>query len=85
MFSPPESHESQGDKNATTSDVHYHDKVVYAAPAQTKIIPHQTSATGELYALSTKTVHKASQEHLVNGRYDDVLNVKKDTGGVSTW
>ena len=85
MFSPPGSHESAGDKNVTTtsySDVHYHDKVVYAAPAQTtSIIPHQTSATGQLYALSTKT---ASQENLASGGYDDVHNVKKDTGGVST-
>ena len=40
----------------------YDDKVVYAAPVQTVTVPHQTSAAGELYAVSTKAVNKKKQE-----------------------
>ena len=38
------------------------DKVVYAAPAQIVAVPHQASATGDMYAVSTKAVNRKSQE-----------------------
>ena len=37
---------------------------MYAAPAQTVIVPHQASAAGELYAVSTKAVNKKNKEPL---------------------
>ena len=47
---------------ATTISDQYDDKVVYATPAQIVTVPHQASATGELYAVSTKTMTKKSKE-----------------------
>ena len=35
---------------------------MYAAPAQTVSVPHQASAAGELYAVSTKAVNKKNKE-----------------------
>ena len=39
-----------------------YDKVVYAAPAQTVTVPHQASATGDMYAVSTKAVNRKNKE-----------------------
>ena len=74
---------------ATIINDQYDEKVVYAAPAQTVTIPHQTSATGDMYAVSTKVVGKASQEQPPAGEGNGVHDVKsdppkKDTGGVSS-
>lgn len=65
------------------------DKVVYAAPAQIVAVPHQASATGDMYAVSTKAVGKASQEQPPAGEGNGVRDIKsdppkKDTGGVSS-
>ena len=48
--------------NEVTVSNSQYDKVVYAAPTQTVIVPHQASAAGELYAVSTKTINKKSKE-----------------------
>ena len=76
---------------ATTSSDQYDDKVVYAAPAQIVAVPHQASATGELYAVSTKTVTKKSkveplteqpspsQEDVDIGEFKKVEGVSDDT------
>ena len=48
--------------NETTVSNAQYDKVVYAAPTQPVIVPHQASAAGELYAVSTKTINKKSKE-----------------------
>ena len=72
---------------ATSSSVQYDDKVLYAAPAQAVTIPHQTVSTGDMYAVSTKTVGKTSQEQPPagenNGVHDATSDPKRDTGGVS--
>ena len=72
---------------ATTSSVQYDDKVLYAAPAQAVIVPHQTMSTGDMYAVSTKAVGKTSQEQPPagesNGVHDATSDPKRDTGGVS--
>ena len=86
--SPPATsgaHTSEGETktNTITATNAGYDKVLYAAPAQTVIVPHQTSAAGDLYAVSTKAVNKKnqdqpSQEHV---NKDDP---KKDFQGVSS-
>ena len=48
--------------NGATAINSQYDKVVYAAPAQTVTVPHQTSAAGELYAVSTKAVNRKNKE-----------------------
>ena len=48
--------------NGATAINSQYDKVVYAAPAQTVTVPHQTSAAGEQYAVSTKAVNKKNKE-----------------------
>ena len=50
------------DTNEATASNTQYDKVVYAAPAQTVTVPHQTSAAGDMYAVSTKTMNKKNQE-----------------------
>ena len=85
LCSPPDTggtHASEGDTNVTTESNAQYDKVVYAAPAQTVNIPHQAAASGEQYAVSTKTVNNTSeqqlpQEHVV------APDTKKDFQGVS--
>ena len=47
---------------ATIINSQYDDKVLYAAPAHTVIVPHQASAAGEQYAVSTKAVNKKNKE-----------------------
>ena len=79
-YSPPGTggtHTSKGDFNAQ------HDKVVYAAPAQAEAVPHQTAASGEQYAVSTKTANMTSEKQPPSSQYDDVNNITKDTHGVS--
>ena len=69
----------------TTDSNDQNDKVMYAAPAQTATIPHQVSASGEQYAVSTKAANKTSEEQPPSRQYDDTTHdTKKDTKGVST-
>ena len=71
-------HASKGNYNTQN------DKAVYAAPAQAVAIPHQTAASGEQYAVSTKTANKTSEGQPPSSQYDDIVNnTKKDTQGVS--
>ena len=60
-----------------------YDKVEYAAPAQTVTVSHQTSTSGEEYAVSTKAAKKTSQEQPPTEKYDSVHATKKDTQEVS--
>ena len=82
-YSPPGTggyHASEGDTNVTADD-----KVVYAAPVQAVNIPHQAAASGEQYAVSTKTVSKTSEEQPPSGQYNGATHdTKKDTQGVSS-
>ena len=81
-FSPPGTggtHASEGDTNVITTDKAQYDKVVYAAPVQAVNIPHQAAASGEQYAVSTKTANKTSEEQLPQKHVD----TKKDFQGVS--
>ena len=68
---------------ATLSNSHYDDKVVYAAPAQTVIVPHQASAAGDMYAVSTKTMNKKSQEQSPQEDIDIVDSKKVEGVSVS--
>ena len=74
---------------ATTSSLQYDDKVLYAAPAQTVIVPHQTVSTGDMYAVSTKAVGKTSQEQPPagesNGVHDATSDPKRHPEGVSSY
>ena len=74
---------------ATTSSVQYDDKLLYAAPAQTVNVPHQTASTGDMYAVSTKAVGKTSEEQPPagegNGVHDAMSDPKRDTEGVSVY
>ena len=54
---------------AIVSNTQY-DKVVYAAPTQTVIVPHQPSAAGDMYAVSTKAMNKKCQEQSPQGDID---------------
>ena len=85
VHSPPGTggtHTSEGYTNVTTDSNAQDDKVVYAAPAQTINIPHQASASGEQYAVSTKAVNKTSEKHLPQERVD-AADTTKDFQGVS--
>ena len=68
------------DTNEATVNNTQYDKVVYAAPAQTVIVPHQTSAAGDMYAVSTKT-NKKSQEQ--SSQEDTDICDSKKVEGVS--
>ena len=59
------------------------DKVVYAAPAQTVTVPHQTSSMGEQYAVSTKNVNKKSQEQPLQEQPPVDIGEAKKSAGVS--
>ena len=85
--SPPATggtHASEGETktDATTAANTGYDKVLYAAPAQTVNVPHQTSAAGELYAVSTKTVNRKNQ-NLQPQEHVNKDDTKKDFQGVS--
>ena len=54
---------------------------MYAAPAQTVIVPHQASAAGDMYAVSTKTMNKKSQEQ--SPQEDIDIGDSKKVEGVS--
>ena len=92
-YSPPGTggtHASGEETNGgINSSAQYDDKVLYAAPALTMNIPHQTVSTGDMYAVSTKAVGKASQEQPPagegNGVHDATSDPKKDTEGVSAY
>ena len=73
---------STGGSHASGGDA-YFDKVVYSDPSQTMSVPHQTSATGDIYAVSTKATNYVNQEQLPSREYDDTLDTKKDNQGVS--
>ena len=73
---------STGGSHASGGDAYY-DKVVYSDPSQTMTVPHQTSAAGDLYAVSTKATNYVNQEQLPSKEYDDTCNTKKDNQGVS--
>ena len=77
------SHASAAEKNGNTDSNGHSDKVLYAAPSKVVTIPHQTSAGGELYAVSTKATNKTSQVQPPSEQYDDEQGTKKDTQGVS--
>ena len=88
LYSPPGTggtHASEGDTNVITTDSNAQcDKVVYAAPVQAVNIPHQAAASGEQYAVSTKTINKTSDEQLPSRQYDDAAHdTRKDTQEVS--
>ena len=61
----------------------FYDKDVYSDPAQTVTVPHQISATGAQYAVSTKAANYANQGQLPSEEYDDTCTTKKDNQGVS--
>ena len=85
LYSPPGTggtHVSEGDTNVTTDSSAQYDKVVYAAPIQTVNIPHQASASGEQYAVSTKTVNKTSEQQLPQ-EHVEAPDTKTDFQGVS--
>ena len=68
----------------TTDNNAQYDKVVYAAPAQTAIIPHQAAASGEQYAMSTKAVNKTNkQQQQQQHQHVDAPDTTKDFQGVS--
>ena len=54
---------------------------MYAAPSQTVIVPHQSSAAGELYAVSTKAMNKKSTEQ--SPQVDIDIGDSKKVEGVS--
>ena len=54
---------------------------MYAAPTQTVIVPHQASAAGDMYAVSTKTMNKKSQEQ--SPQEDIDIGDSKKVEGVS--
>ena len=76
----------EGGTNAITDNNIQSDKVVYAAPAQIVTVPHQTSATGDLYAVSTKAAQKPGQEQQPSGESNDAPpdTIKANTQGVSS-
>ena len=85
--SPPATggaHASEGETktNTTTTTNTGYDKILYAAPAQTINVPHQTSSAGELYAVSTKAVNKKNQDQPPQ-EYVNKDDTKKDFQGVS--
>ena len=80
LYSPTStggSHASEG--KAAANNLLYD----YADPAQIITVPHQPSNSGELYAVSSKVVHKRSEEQLPREHYDDMCNMKNVTQGVS--
>ena len=87
-YSPPGTggtHASEGDTNVTADSIDQDDKIVYAAPVQAVNIPHQASASGEQYAVSTKAVSKTSVEQPPSRQYHDATHdAKKDTEKVSS-
>ena len=48
------------------------------------MIPHQASASGEQYAVSTKATTKTNENQPTNNQYDDVRDAKMETQGVSS-
>ena len=86
LYSPTStggSHVSTAETNGNKDSNGHSDKVLYAAPAKVVTIPHQTSAGGELYAVSTKAAGKTSQAQPPSEQYDEVQDTKKDTQRVS--
>ena len=77
------SHASAAEANGNTDSNGHSDKVLYAAPAKVVTIPHQTSAAGQEYAVSTKAANKTSQVQPPSEQYDDVQDTKKDAQVVS--
>ena len=77
------SHASAAETNGNTDSNGHSDKILYAAPAKTVTIPHQTSAAGQEYAVSTKSTNKTSQAQPPSEQYDDVQGTKKDAQRVS--
>ena len=71
------------ESNGVTAINSQYDKVVYAAPAQTVTVPHQTAFTGEQYAVSTKNVNKKSQEQPLQEQLPVDIGEPKKTEGVS--
>ena len=78
----PYSPTSTGGSHTSGGDAYY-DKAVYSDPSQTMTIPHQTSATGDVYAVSIKATSYVNQEQQPSKEYDDTCDTKKDTQGVS--
>ena len=74
--------EGETKTNTTTATNTGYDKVLYAAPAQTVTVPHQTSAGGDLYAVSTKAVNKKNQDQPPQ-EHVNKDDIKKDFQGVS--
>ena len=71
------------ESNGATAISSQYDKVVYAAPAQTVTVPHQTAFTGEQYAVSTKNVNKKGQEQPLQEQLPVDIGEPKKTEGVS--
>ena len=76
------SHALAAETNGNTDSNGHSDKVLYAAPAQAVTVPHQTSAGGQEYAVSTKAANK-TQAQLPSEQYDDVQGTKKEVQAVS--
>ena len=77
------SHALAAETNGNTDSNGHSDKVLYAAPAKVVTIPHQTSAGGELYAVSTKATNKTSQAQPPSEHYDEVQDTKTAAQRVS--
>ena len=77
------SHVSAAETNGNTHSNGHSDKILYATPAKTVTIPHQASAGGQEYAVSTKATNKTSQAQPSSEQYDDVQSTKKDAQRVS--
>ena len=71
------------ESNRATAVSSQYDKVVYAAPAQTATVPHQTASTGQQYAVSTKNVNQKSQEQPLQEQPPVDIGEPKKTEGVS--
>ena len=70
--------------NGATATNSQHDKVVYVAPAQTVTVPHQISAAGDMYTVSTKNVNKKSQAQPLQEQPPVDTDEPKKTKGVSS-
>ena len=75
--------EGETKTDATTATNTGFEKVLYAAPVQTVTVPHQTSAGGELYAMSTKAVNKKNKDQSPQEHFNKD-DTKEDIQGVSS-
>ena len=84
VHSPTDTSRTNKETNGATATNSQHDKVEYAAPAQTVTVPHQTSAAGEQYTVSTKNVNKKSQAQPLQEQPSVDTDEPKKAKGVSS-